>query len=556
MKAVKETKTDETKIDAWKELEELEENIAKKVNEDDAFWGTWATEKRDGTKRINAPRLAARIAVENEEKVWLDPARDRTIHVYNEKNGIWVTKKTTKFIESQILKELNGLQCPASTFSRAVKELYRFYAEKTENRANGAFPEPDQDKIVLKNGVYNFVTNEFTDYFDPRLYAVMNYPISFDKDAEYPLFTQFIKHLFGSEMVQYVLTWIAYLMMTNYRHQYILVIQGASGVGKSELLSVIELLLNKQMDNIDGSQSEKTAYSSVSLSSLANSADRFSLASLQGKTANLDGDVDSQFYKYTALLKTLSGGDAVAFEKKGVDKVTAHNTAKLVFVANKLPIFRDDLGALRRRFQLLRTRVKNRSENKAIFRDIARHIANNPAALAGIFNSAISAYTKTIQEAKAAEIDRLDQNLSASEYATLVEKIETAKNTDWILPEKILKDTAAWMDEMDPILEFLNNEDGIEQDDNADSFVYSLALYQLYAIYCDEHGSQKMGERNFAAVLEEKGFKKVQKQRFSTRKMCYENLKLNEDGLEKLGIQKPRGWALHGCVTKNRQPFE
>ena len=101
--------------------------------------------------------------------------------------------------------------------------------------------------------------------------------------------------------------------------------------------------------------------STASLKSLVEN--RFAKSSLLNKHLNACGDIDADFFKESAELKGLTGGDTIFAEFKGEDGFSFENFARLLFSANKLPRFKDDTEAISTRMLFLEMPYKPTKED-------------------------------------------------------------------------------------------------------------------------------------------------------------------------------------------------
>lgn len=76
---------------------------------------------------------------------------------------------------------------------------------------------------------------------------------------------------------------------------------------------------------------------------------RFDAARLEGAKAAVIGEVDDRKLQYTSILKSLSGGDEIRFERKGRDATTGVNSAYVIIASNHLPLRSDFSHGLAKR---------------------------------------------------------------------------------------------------------------------------------------------------------------------------------------------------------------
>jgi putative DNA primase/helicase len=79
-------------------------------------------------------------------------------------------------------------------------------------------------------------------------------------------------------------------------------------------------------------------------------SNRFSVAELYGKLANVVADLPSTPLRYTGIFKQLTGGDSIRAEKKNQHPFTFVNEAKLIFSCNEPPQVDDRTTAFWRRW--------------------------------------------------------------------------------------------------------------------------------------------------------------------------------------------------------------
>ena len=110
------------------------------------------------------------------------------------------------------------------------------------------------------------------------------------------------------------------MQQSNFEKVFMLIGEGANG--KSTFLGVMQAVLG--FDNVSAESLHDLTY------------ERFAVASLFGKMANLHPDIESSELKNTGLLKALISGDAISAEKKYLHSFKFTNKAKLFFSANQL----------------------------------------------------------------------------------------------------------------------------------------------------------------------------------------------------------------------------
>jgi putative DNA primase/helicase len=131
---------------------------------------------------------------------------------------------------------------------------------------------------------------------------------------------------------------IGYSLLPDCRFEKFFLLYGDGQTGKSTVVETWQSLLGA--GNV----------SSVPLEQFGR---RFGLFPLVGKLANIVFDSSEIDQEGEGPLKAIVSGEPVLVEQKHKDALNRRLTAKLIFVANVLPAFRDTSSGLWRRMQLL-----------------------------------------------------------------------------------------------------------------------------------------------------------------------------------------------------------
>jgi len=191
--------------------------------------------------------------------------------------------------------------------------------------------------IVVKNGVLHLDTMELTEHSHTH-HAKAALPVEYDPDATCPLFLKFLKRV-APEHLTFLQEWTGYHLLKDQRHQRFIILVGDRDNGKSTYLHALTHLLGPE---------------NVSHESLYQiSTDRFSIARLYGKLANIAADIGPSELKYTGALKIATGEDIGSAQMKYKDKFDFMNYAKLSFSCNQLPKTPDETGAFHKRHLVL-----------------------------------------------------------------------------------------------------------------------------------------------------------------------------------------------------------
>ncbi|MEM0288276.1 MAG: phage/plasmid primase, P4 family, partial [Nitrososphaerota archaeon] len=222
-----------------------------------------------------------------------------------------------------------------------------------------------------------------------------------------------------------------------------------TNTGKTTLINVITMLLGR--DNV----------SSVSMQEMA-SDDRFQIANLFGKMANIRDDMSADIVRSVGKLKELTGGYKINAQFKFREPFSFENHAYLIFTCNELPPVLFDDDAFFNRI-CIRKFVKRFGGHNKPDRNLLEKLTN-PDELSGILNWAVEGYR------------RLKNNgWQFSNVATIEEIKEQYKfrsNPVWAFATHCLEE----------------DEDG---------FVVKEELYQAYKEFAEKNALQIVSKENF-----------------------------------------------------------
>ncbi|WP_287582432.1 phage/plasmid primase, P4 family [Candidatus Borrarchaeum sp.] len=190
--------------------------------------------------------------------------------------------------------------------------------------------------ICVENGILNLETKEMIPH-SPEHYFLVKIPVLYDENAECPEIEKFIAAIVAAGDKDILQELVGYCLQRDYRYQVSIMFLGEGANGKSTFLNLLKAFLGSQ--NVSG----------ISLQDLT--MQRFLIAQLYGKLANVYPDLPDIAVSNTGLYKALTGGDPVTADIKfSRNPITFVNTAKLIFSANKLPKVSDQSDAFYRRW--------------------------------------------------------------------------------------------------------------------------------------------------------------------------------------------------------------
>lgn len=422
----------------------------------------WLSISKSGATVVNSYELARKVIQDYQ----IFSGKDLFLR-YDTKTGIWKSDAETYLagvITNQYLKKLYK--------NNIVKETIQ--GIKNILNTDQGFEDTDQNKIVLKNGVYDIETGKFSKSFDPSLHARVAYPVEYDPDAKAPIFEDYVKWLLSEEELAFLYEWIGYMFYRSYPIQKMLFIYGIGGSGKSTLINVIR--------NVVGTQ----AASSVSLEALMTK--QFAPAGLYQKTANFDSDAKAQYLEDGAILKTLTGEDLTYADVKFGEPIQFRNFAKLTFTMNRLPAMRDFSGGLERRAIILKVGKKVTPEIKKKY-PYKKMLNEAP----GIFRNAMEGLRVLLHFGSFTESDSMRYELKK------------------------------WISGNDQVGRFV--EEILVKDKSAYTSVEEM--YNAYTDFAEENGEKSLGKYKFGQRLEDMGYKKSRRQDNGNRTLFWEGLRVS-----------------------------
>lgn len=227
----------------------------------------------------------------------------------------------------------NGLQklldiAPKQLGERYSKSLRKEIQERLKTQKVIYYSETGADKgeVAVENGILDLENNHVRD-IEREDYITSKIPVKFEGGFETPdLWEEYLEDVVPSEQARDTLQEFAgyCLMPWTAKYERGLMLLGPTDSGKSVFLDVMRELLGGE-DNV----------SQESLQNLANT--RWGVASLKGKLANIDHDLDPKSIEDVGTVKKLTSGNEMMAERKKEKKFGIKPTAKLMFSANRVP---------------------------------------------------------------------------------------------------------------------------------------------------------------------------------------------------------------------------
>lgn len=252
-------------------------------------------------------------------------SKNENIYLY--KNGVY------KRNENDILRAIQ-LYC------KDAKESFRKEVSKyIQVSAPVLDIKDDVNLIGCKNGVYNIKTDEFIEY-NKEMFLQHKINADYNKDAKCNAVDKMLNKITcnNKEIRILIEEMIGYCLYRNCRYQKVFLLRGFGKNGKSTLIEAIQNLLGEEN------------YSALSLNNLQ---DKFKVAELQDKLANICDDLSNAYIKETEDFKKLATGGEMTMERKNQQPFKYKNYAKLIMSANEIPNSADKTEGYYRRFVII-----------------------------------------------------------------------------------------------------------------------------------------------------------------------------------------------------------
>ena len=249
------------------------------------------------------------------------------LHVYHE--GVYVGG--VREIEQQMVKYI-----PTLKSAQRVEVLK--YLDIICSTVSETAPA---NMIAFNNGIYDIVNDSLMD-FSPDIIVTNKIPWDYDVDAYSELADNTLNKLACNdpEIRALIDECIGYCFFRRNEMSKAFILTGDKSNGKSTFLDIVKNVLGKGN------------YSALDLQELD---ERFSIASMAGKLANIGDDISDDFMKgrSVSVFKKIVSGNEVKAEFKGQDTFSFNPYVKLIFSANEVPRIKDKTGAVLRRLVII-----------------------------------------------------------------------------------------------------------------------------------------------------------------------------------------------------------
>lgn len=403
-----------------------------------------------------------------EEFHYVTRETDEVIFVYDHKTGVYKPNGEAH-IKREVKKRLG------KHFRRnRLNEVTSYVIASTIQEIK----EPDPHLILIKNGILDLRTKELKP-FSKEYFFLNALPVKYDPETDCPKIKKFLSEIVAPEDVPVLQEIAGYCLWRDYFIHKAVMLIGEGANGKSTFLELLRAMLgNHNVSTIPLQEFE---------------SNRFALASLYGKLANIYADLSDTALRKTGLFKMLTGGDTISAEFKFRDKFYFKNYAKLIFSCNKVPRTPDDTTAFFRRWIIVNFPNQFTDDNPKTDKNLIQKLTTEKE-LSGFFNYALEGLQGLLENGK----------------------FSYSKSTE--------ETREAYVRASDPVQAFIM--DCLEY--AANSFETKENVYKAFIEYCHRMKIPTVAKNVFGAKLPQyiPQVKSVQKRMDGKKVRCWKGIKL------------------------------
>jgi len=286
----------------------------------------------------------------NEKIIKIDNFISNALVFYNrqpfffDKTGLfwfWIGNKYEHVDETEVMNKLDDtLGFMGQTVNSRIKNNY---LEAFKRVGRKKIPKEAPVKwIQFKEKAYSIKSNKIYQV-EPNYFFTNPIPWEIGESEDTPMMDKLFKEWVGEKNIKTLYELIAYCCYREYPIQLLFCLVGSGRNGKGCFLKVLDKFLGGDIN-----------VTSTSLDLISgNNKSRFESFRLFKKLVAIMGETNFGLLTNTSLLKQLTGGDKIGFEKKGKDPFTGYNYAKIIIASNSLPTTQDTSDGFFRRWLII-----------------------------------------------------------------------------------------------------------------------------------------------------------------------------------------------------------
>jgi putative DNA primase/helicase len=313
--------------------------------------------------------------------------------------------------------------------------------------------------VAMDNGVLNLgrlLEDRDGDALDdillphsPCWFSTVKLPYKFEGDAECPKFEKFLERSLemDAERIKVLQEWAGYQLTADTGHQKFMILEGEGANGKSVYCAALTAMLGIE---------------NCSHVPLEQFGDRFAKTQTMGKLANISADTGEIDRLAEGYLKSMTSGDMMFWDQKGLPGFNATPTARMTLSCNSRPRISDKSSGVWRRMLIIPFKVEIPIRERVLNMD--KHWWwQQSGELPGIFRWALKG------------LATLRQQTRFSDSAMSIEALNEYRLESNSAREFLTEYAVA-----DPL-----------------QIIASAELYQHYRKWIDAHGNRPVNERTF-----------------------------------------------------------
>ena len=338
-------------------------------------------------KSVDKEAVANRIVENYEANGSRFKTMDDTYEIYCYCDGIYKLKGKNRInVEVQ---EMCGTH--SSVFVQT--EVRNFITHRTLTNRN-KFNDINSTELNMENGIYNYMTGEFTEHSRDKLYT-SQFPVTYDPDATCPCIDKYLDKTLDDKNKRLLLEGFAYCFVPSYRMKSSLWLIGPTNSAKSIALDIIRAMLGNE--NV----------TSMSLQEMTENR-HYDRVRLYGKKANICADMSKGLIRDTDFFKKATGGGRDVFTVRNIHKEPFDmvNYAKFLFAMNEMPDIDENDEAIAKRIEFVTFTKKISDEDEDI--DFVDKVLN-PKELSGFFNRLMPILLEVLEQGKFSSTFTMDE---------------------------------------------------------------------------------------------------------------------------------------------------
>lgn len=269
---------------------------------------------------------------------------------------------------------------------------------RIKTHVNGGNIKVNPYVINLKNTRYDIRTGKCLE-FTPEAIEFDRIPVTYDPSAYCADLDKMLNRVFlgDREVINLFEEMIGACLLKHNRYQKAFMLYGSGSNGKSTILNLVKRFI--------GSRN----YSSIALEKVT---DRFNVAELENRLANIGDDIDNVVIKDTGTLKKLFAGNSVQVERKGERPFTIEPYATHIYSCNNIPRSFDKSDGFYRRWLFIPFNAKFSSADPD-YDPLIEDKITTETALSYLLNIGIRGAERLIKNGKFTEPESVREALEA-----------------------------------------------------------------------------------------------------------------------------------------------